>query len=193
MIILMILLPIVWAQAPESIELSFEPLTPIEGSAKWDWWQARTAYVPGETPLWLTTMSETGQQGAHDFHDVYQSLSRDAGQTWSEPQVVPSLKRITTEERFEVSPGDLWPKWHAKNGKILATGKTFNFEKGVKERRERERVSYVVFDPQSLEWGPLQFLEMPEQDASGSPIIAANAGCNQWVALPDGDVLLPIR
>ena len=52
------------ANATEVVPLKVEVLASIEGrSREWDWWQARTAYVPGESPLWITTMSETGRRG----------------------------------------------------------------------------------------------------------------------------------
>ena len=177
----------------EPVHLKFESRTAIDGSKDWDWWQARTAFVPGEGPTLITTMSETGRTGTHNFHDIYQSISRDDGRTWSHPEPVPSLKRTQQADGYEVAPGDLWPTWHARTGKVLATGKTFNFEDGKKENRLREKVSYAVTDPASGKWGLLRFLELPEKDHSGNPIVAANAGCTQRVDLPNGDVLLPVR
>lgn len=61
--------------ATNAAELQIDELTPIPGTEKWDWWQARSAYVPGPQPLWLTTMSQTGKTGAHDFHDILQSIT----------------------------------------------------------------------------------------------------------------------
>ncbi len=175
------------------VQLKFELLGSIQGTQRWDWWQARTAYVPGDDPFLLTTMSQTGKTGSHDFHDILQSISRDRGQTWSEPTIVSTLKRTRQSDGFEVAPGDLWPKFHAKTGKILVTGKTFNFENGKREIRLRERVSYAVMDPSTGEWGPLRLLDVPEKDHSGATITGANAGCTQRVDLPNGDVLLPVR
>lgn len=177
----------------EPVALKFETWTSIDGSKDWDWWQARTAFVPGEVPLLITTMSETGRTGTHNFHDIYQSVSRDAGRTWSKPVAIPSLKRTLQADGYEMAPGDLWPTWHAKTGKVLVTGKTFNFEGGKKENRLREKVSYAVMDPKSGEWGPMRFLALPKNDHSGKPIVAVNAGCTQRVDLPSGDVLLPVR
>ena len=72
------------ADAIELVPLKMEPLTPIAGrSLDWDWWQARTAYVPSPSPQWITTMSETGRSGTHNFHDIYQAVSRDGGRSWS--------------------------------------------------------------------------------------------------------------
>jgi len=177
----------------QTVALKFETRTPIDGSKNWDWWQARTAFVPGEVPLLITTMSETGRTGTHNFHDIYQSISRDDGRTWSKAALIPSLKRTLQADGYEVAPGDLWPTWHAKTEKLLVTGKTFNFENGKKENRLREKVSYAVMDPASGIWGPIRFLSLPEKDHSGKPIVAVNAGCTQRVDLPNGDILLPVR
>lgn len=174
-------------------ELQIDSLTAIPGTEKWDWWQARTAYVPGGNPMWITTMSQTGKTGTHNFHDILQSISRDGGHTWSAPKAIPPLKRVRQADGFEVAPGDLWPTYHAKSGNVLATGKTFNFENGMKEIRLREKVSYAVFDPRSGKWGPMRFLDLPATDHSGATITGGNAGCTQRIDLPNGDVLLPIR
>lgn len=165
----------------------------VEGSADWDWTQARTAFVPGEKPLCLTTMSRTAKVGAHGYHDVFLSVSRDLGETWSQPELIPALRRSRQPDGYEVVAGDLWPKFHEATGKVLVTGKTFNFEEGQKENILREKVSYAVIDPNSLECGPLRTVEMPEQDHDGRPFVAPNAGCHQRVDLPGGDILLPIR
>jgi hypothetical protein len=177
----------------KKVGLRVEMLTAIPGTDRWDWWQARTAQVPGEQPLWVTTMSETGKKVSHDFHDIYQSVSRDGGKTWSEPTIIPSLKRARQDDGFEVAPGDLWPTWHAKSWLVIATGKTFNFEGGKREIFTREKVSYAVMNPKSGRWGPVKFLTMPDKDHSGMAIVAANAGNNQRVDLPNGDILLPVR
>lgn len=177
----------------ESVQFELESLGGIEGSAEWDWWQARTAYVPGVKPRWVTTLSETGKGKSHDFHDIYQSTSLDAGRSWSRPAMITSLRRTKQADGYEVAPGDFWPTWHSKSGRVLATGKTFNFAGGKREVALRERVSYAVMDPNTGAWGPLQFLAMPEKDHGGYGITGANAGNTQRVDLPDGDILLPVR
>ncbi|MEM7014638.1 MAG: exo-alpha-sialidase, partial [Verrucomicrobiota bacterium] len=113
--------------------------------------------------------------------------------TWSKPAVIPTLRRTKQPDDFEVAPGDLWPVWHAKSRRVLATGKTFNFENGEKEIRLRERISYATMNPADGNWGPLKFLEMPKEDHAGYRITGANAGCTQRVDLPNGDILLPVR
>ena len=193
-VLLMLTASVAAAARPESakIQLQIEPLGSIPGSSQWDWWQARTAYIPSKAPMCLTTMSETGKTTSHDFHDIYQSVSYDHGKTWSSAKLIPSLQRRQQQDGYQVAPGDLWPSWHAATASILATGKTFNFRDGKKEDYLREKVSYAVMK-RGKSWGPLRFLDLPERDHAGYPIIAANAGCTQRYDLPDGDVLLPIR
>ena len=179
--------------AADPVPLKLESLGTIIGTERWDWWQARTALVPGEKPLWITTMSETGKTGSHDFHDIYQSLSRDGGRTWSQPAIIRSLKRFKQADGYDVAPGALWPAFHAKSGRVLTTGKTFNFADGKRENRLRERVSYAVMNPKTGAWGAMRFLKMPAKDHSGATITGANAGCTPRVDLPNGDILLPVR
>lgn len=174
-------------------ELDIERSTIVEGDAEWDWTQARTVMVPVENPYFLTTMSRTAKVGAHGYHDVYVVFSDDDGRSWSTPRVIPSLTRSLQDDGYEVVAGDLWPFWHAPTGKVIITGKTFNFAEGTKENYLREKVSYCVFDPQSRTFGPLRTVEMPDSDNTGDPFIAPNAGCHQQVVLPNGDIMLPIR
>ncbi|MCA9177761.1 MAG: exo-alpha-sialidase [Planctomycetales bacterium] len=164
----------------------------VVGDDQWDWTQARTAYVP-DRKLCVTTMSRTAKAGAHGYHDVYRVVSHDQGATWSEPVPIPALRRALQDDGYEVVAGDLWPTLHNVSGRILVTGKTFNFADGVKENFLRERVSYAVIQPGSLACGPLELLEMPRLDHDRKPIMAPNAGCHQRVDLSNGDVLLPVR
>ena len=191
------LLSICPAEEPVNVRLKIEHKPSIAGKSKdWDWWHARTAAVPQtdtHDAFLLTTMSESGRYVSHDFHDIFQMVSLDHGQSWTKPAVVEPLKRRKLSNGYEVAAGDMWPTWHAKSGKVLITGKTFNFENGKKENNRLEQVSWAVLDPATMKWSQLQFLELPEKDHSGAPIIACNAGNNQRVDLPNGDILLPIR
>lgn len=165
----------------------------VEGSADWDWTQARTTFVPGRPAMALTTMSRTAKVGSHGYHDVYVSISHDGGRNWSVPAVVPSLKRAQQDDGYEVVAGDLWPSWIAAKGQVLLTGKTFNFAGGTKENILREKVSYAIIDPIAVDCGPLKTVVMPKADHQGRPFIAPNAECHQPIVQSDEEVLLPIR
>lgn len=188
-LLIITLLAIEQSRSEETLTVEISTIT--EGTTEWDMTQARSAHVPGKNPLSITTMSKTARVGAHGFHDVFLSTSRDLGKTWSEPTVIPSLKRFRKTDGYEAVPGDLWPQWHPASGKILITGKIFQFEGGIRENNQREQIAWASLDPDTLTCGPLGILEMPEREEE--EIISPNAGCHQWVTLPDGKLLLPVR
>ena len=165
--------------------------TIAEVNDQWDWFQARSAYIPGESPV-CVTMNQTRHRFTHDYCDVYQSISRDDGTTWSAPAAVASLRRVETADGYAVAGSDFWTQWHARSGMILSSGVSFYFAGGRHEHHLRHRVAYAVMDPQTETWGPLRELELPERDHASQPMLAQSAGCSQRVDLPDGDVLLPI-
>lgn len=150
-----------------TLAIAAEPLqiqrsTIVQGDADWDWTQARTAIVPGDDePFFLTTMSRTAKVGAHGYHDGY-----------------------------EVVAGDLYPVWHAATGKVLITGKSFNFAGGSKEDILREQVVYCVFDPQTRQFGPLATLAMPEQDHAtlGNSGVCRIDDNESWITVAEGRV-----
>jgi hypothetical protein len=174
-------------------ELEIACSTMVEGNQEWDWLQARTAYVPGEESFSVTLMNQTRRRFTHDYCDIYQTTSRDGGDSWSDPSPVPSLRRATTADGYEVAPSDLWTQWHPKSGMVIAAGVSFHFAAGQHEHHLRQQAAYAVMDPKVASWGPLQALELPELDHENLPMLAQSAGCSQRVDLIDGDVLLPLR
>ena len=69
-ILLVLLVPKIQAFGEDegNVDIEIELLSSIPGrDLQWDWWQARTAFVPsskngkGTKSKWVTTMSETGR------------------------------------------------------------------------------------------------------------------------------------
>ena len=171
-------------------------LTAARGTDKVNWMQARTAVIPGEKPIIVTTMSEYPRnvKGVHAYHDIYETRSYDMGQTWSEPKVIPTLRKTDPGNGYEKVIGDLWPKWHVKTGTILGTGKSFFFESGVlRDVETMQEVAYCAWNREKDCWGPMKSVDMPTIDNTGQPLQQANAGCVQRYDLPDGEILLPFR
>ncbi len=154
--------------------------------------QTRGALIAGNPGSVIVTAQELDPNVTHGFLDLYSLETTDGGNTWTKPKVIESLRRKRMPGGYELVMGDVYPVWHKKTNKVLATGKTFGFVNG-KENRRYEQVSYTVYDPLSGKWGPLQLVKLPKADHEGRPFIEANAGCNQPYDLPDGDILLPIR
>jgi hypothetical protein len=155
--------------------------------------QSRAALVPGSPSRVVVTTQQIERQGSHGYRDVFQVETTDGGTTWWEPREIESLRRRRMPEGHDLVIGDVCPQWHAATGMVLATGKTFGFDGGVKENRGHERVSYAVFNPRTNAWSGLKLVQMPERDHAGVAILEPNAGCNQRYDLPHGELLLPIR
>ena len=154
---------------------------------------ARAAFIPGDPGRGLLLIQEMDTGSTHGFRDLYSSETTDRGLTWSAPERIETLRRTTRTDGYDQVAGDLYPQWHAATGVVLATGKTFGFRNGTQEDRSQERVSYSIYNPEKRTWSGMQVLALPPRDHEGKAFQEANAGCNQWFALPDGDLLLPIR
>ena len=179
-----------------------ELIAAARGSQKANWLQARTAVIPGEKPVIVTTMSEYPQdlKGSHAYHDIHETRSYNMGRTWSEPEVIPTLRKREIEGGCEKVIGDFWPKWHDSTCTILGTGKSFFFKAGIfgsesgrYDVESMQEVAYCVCDEKKGGWGPMKSVEMPTVDNAGEPLKETNAGCTQRYDLPDGEILLPFR
>ncbi len=93
------------------------------------------------------------------------------------------------EKKIEEVPGDFWPQWHAKSGKVLGLGTTFRYlHDSGPMRNAKADTCYSTYDPERRAWSPLALLEMPQGELSD----AARAACVQRYDLPNGDILLPV-
>ncbi len=132
--------------------------------------------------------------GSDVYFDLNEFRTDDFGKTWVGP--VPhhdTLGRHVVgklgETNIEEVPGDFWPQWHARSGKLLGIGVTFRYvdDKGPIKNRQAD-TCYTTYDAERHDWAPLAVLEMP----IGSVSYDARAACVQRYDLPGGDILLPI-
>src|SRR5436190_23650568 len=107
------------------------------------WSQSRAALIPGNPARVLLTTQQIEKSGSHGYRDLFMVETRDGAQTWTRPERIESLRRARMPEGHDLVMGDVCPQWHAATRVVLATGKTFGFDGGVKENRAFERVSYA--------------------------------------------------
>ncbi len=181
------------ALSAAAADFRIEHSTVLTSSGPYYWAQSRAAVIPGNPARVIVTTQQIEKQGAHGYRDVFVTETTDGGKTWSAPHEIVSLRRARMPEGHDFVMGDICPQWHEKTGVLLATGKTFGFDGGVKENRGFERVSYAIYSPEKDVWSGLKLLELPEKDHEGKPFLEPNAGCHQRWDLLDGDILLPIR
>ncbi|MDO6437137.1 sialidase family protein [Cyclobacterium sp. 1_MG-2023] len=176
----------------ESEAFSVELETIAKGNEKeYTWTHARSAVIPSDKPKVLTTMSQTLKEGSDVYHDLYQVISQDMGQTWSEPEAIPSLTIIEQDSGYR-SVVDMWPQWHSSTNKVLNIGTSPFYSNERTHDGWKKKVVYACFDPETEKWSSPKFLKLPELDHDGMLLMAPAAGSAQWLELPNGDILLPV-
>jgi hypothetical protein len=176
----------------ENESYSFVLETITKGKEKeYTWTHARSAVIPSDKPKVLTTMSQTLKEGSDVYHDLYQVISQDMGQTWSEPEVIPSLTIIEQDSGYR-SLVDMWPQWHSYTNKVLNIGTSPFYSNAKTHDGWKKKVVYACFDPETEQWSLPKFLKLPELDHDGMLLMSPAAGSAQWLELPHGDILLPI-
>jgi hypothetical protein len=158
--------------------------------------QARAGIVPrsgGQPPIIVMTTNPLLVTGSDVYQTVHDLRSDDLGKTWTKPTPQPSLGRRQRSpiDGLPAEEGvcDLWPKWHAKTGKLLNIGHVVNYVDDVHPvPNQRRETIYTVYDPEGRTWTPWKKMMLPD----GSNTYPAGAGCAQRVDLPNGDILLPV-
>ena len=158
------------------------------------WAQARAGIIPpapGDPdgmPTALITTQPLLLSGSDVYYAVHQMVSKDLGQTWTDPQVCPTLERRKPRTDVDVALCDFTPMWHAASGRLLGTGHTaWYLNNRLMPKRPRE-TGYSVYDASTSAWSAWKTLQMPQRPEFNS----AGAGSTQRVDLPDGQILLPI-
>lgn len=157
--------------------------------------QARAGIVPreGQPPIVVMTMNPLIITGSDVYLTVHDMRTDDLGKTWSPPTPHETLARRKDDpidgKPAEIGICDMWPKWHAKTGKLLNIGHTVRYvdDKGPVKGTRRE-TCYTVYDPDKRTWSAWKRIMLPGTDLT----YPAGAGCSQRVDLPNGDILLPV-
>jgi len=173
------------AQSVDGLIASIEKITLKRGSdgSGPSWFHPRPCLVPSKDgPVVFMTMQEI--RGSDYFLPVHWMESRDLGQTWTEPQPVPTLGRDpTTDGRGDEGVCDVVPQYHAQTGSVLALGHNV-FYRGPKfDRKQPSRCPvYAVY--KDGKWSARKRLLW--DDPRGAFIYTNN--CGQREVLEDGSI-----
>jgi hypothetical protein len=147
------------------------------------WFHPRACMVPSKSgPLAFMTLQTI--TGSDYFGPVHWMSSSDLGQTWTEPQPVPSLGRVKSDG-VEEGVCDVVPEWHPHTKVVLALGHNV-FYSGPKFSSNQPPRWPIYSVWRDGHWGPRRKLEWA--DPRGASIYSNN--CGQRVTLPNGDILL---
>jgi hypothetical protein len=157
--------------------------------------QARAGIVPreGQSPIVVMTMNPLIITGSDVYLTIHDMRTDDLGKTWTPPTPHETLARRPDEpingKPAEIGICDMWPKWHAKTGKLLSIGHTLRYVDDKEPvKGARRETCYTVYDPEKRTWSSWKRLMLPGTDLT----YPAGAGCSQRVDLPNGDILLPV-
>lgn len=176
----------------ESKTFKLELVTIAKGNEKeFTWTHARSAVIPSDPPKVITTMSQTLKKGSDVYHDLFQIESLDRGESWTSPEVIPSLTIIKQDSGYR-SLVDMWPQWHSNTKKVVNIGTSPFYSNAKTHDGWKKKVVYAFLDSETEQWSAPQFLELPKLDHDGMLLMAPAAGSAQWLELPNGDILLPI-
>lgn len=160
------------------------------------WFHPRATALPGlgknGQPAVIVTTQKHLAADDH-YSGLYFLRSDDLGKTWVGPTEIPELAWRQGPDDATVAVIDVTPGWHASTGKMIAIGaKTLYTKAGaiLTNTARSYETSYAVFDPQTNAWTKWRELQMPDTDGK---FFRAGSGCSQWLAQPDGSLLVPIQ
>ena len=189
------------ATAAEPVHLPFEVLAEPavqELSPEFCWFHPRAAAVPGAgkdgQPAVVMTLMKHLSADDH-YSGLYFMRTDDLGQTWTRPAAIPELAWRKLSNDITAAVIDTTPGWHAKSGRLLVIGaRTLYTASGdyasLQTMPRSYETSYATYDPAADLWTGWKELEMPETDGK---FFRAGSGCSQWLAMPDGSLLIPIQ
>lgn len=152
------------------------------------WFHPRAGAIPGPTPKIVLTMQKLNLKRSDVFYPIASCESSNLHNVWS-PIVEHTqiLGRHPLENSFEEGVCDFTPKWHAKSGKLLATGHTVVYSNDVLVAVRPRFGVWSVYKPETRTWTSWAKLAMPDEPRFKN----GGAGSTQRVDLKNGDILLP--
>ncbi|MFN3191690.1 MAG: sulfatase-like hydrolase/transferase [Aureliella sp.] len=152
------------------------------------WFHPRACWVPKDSgDEILMTLQEIS--GSDYFGPVMWMNSQNGGESWSEPEPIPSLGRVSVPGHDGLQAGvcDVTPEYHPQTGTVLALGHVV-FYKGPRFSRDEQLARYPVYAVRKPDgtWGERRILEW--DDPRGAFIYSNN--CGQRVVAENGDVFM---
>ncbi|HOZ45169.1 MAG TPA: exo-alpha-sialidase [Candidatus Hydrogenedentes bacterium] len=159
------------------------------------WFHPRVAAIPGAGkdggPAVIMTLQKHLHVSDH-YSGLYEMRTDDLGVTWIGPTPRAEMDWVTRPDDEVEAMCDVTPGWHAQAKRLLAIGAKVRYREDGEQLYDKPRSragAYSVFDPRKSQWYAWRVLSMPDVL---SKFFGVTPGCVQWLAEPDGSVLLPI-
>ena len=183
-------LPIIRCAKKEKIEL----IEKIECQIIWNgrtggktWFHPRACIVLAQPAPYALMTCQT-ISGSDVFSQVHWSISKDKGNTWSEPEPIPSLGRQKLPDGLEEGTCDVVPDYHPQTNTVLAIGHNVYYKNNVLARPSEGRYTVYVIRDNAGNWSERKKLLWDNPMATA----IYSAGCAQRITLKDGNIILPL-
>lgn len=154
------------------------------------WFHPRACMIPsaGDTPP-MALMTQQAITGSDYFGPVHWTASTDLGNTWSEPEPIPSLGRHPVPGHDGLLRGvcDVVPEAHPPTRSVLAMGHAV-FYRGDHFSGKDQLPRYPVYAVRGPGGAWSEARRLVWDDPRGSLIYTNN--CGQRVTLPNGDIAM---
>lgn len=176
------------AHAAEPVDFTVKLETVMKhDDGKFLWFHPRAAAVPGGVVMTIQKHLKVS-----DYYSGLHFMRRDGVDgAWSGPILPPEIDWQPQADGVTISVADVTPGWHEKTGKLIAIGCRVRYSpkgKQLDDVRRAHQTVYAVFNPGTSKWTPWRELKLPATEEFN---FARNA-CAQWVAKPDGTLLVPL-
>jgi hypothetical protein len=166
----------------------------IESSIIWPgrteghtWFHPRACRIPSKpNPVVLMTCQTIS--GSDVFSQVFWSRTEDSGQSWRQPQPIPSLQSTTRPDGIEEGTCDVVPDYHKMTNSVLAIGHNVYYKDNVLTQPYENRYPVYVIGDENGNWSERKKLEWDNPEITG----IYTSGCAQRITLDNGQIILPL-
>ncbi len=161
---------------------------------KFLWFHPRPCAIPASEPQKPPRVIITLQKHLRvsDYYSgLWYMISDDLGRSWTGPVEIPTLAWRHGPNHTIESIADVTPGYHPKSGKMLAIGAgVFYRADGAQEENLpiASPTVYAIYDSTADRWSERATLDLPDEPRFHT----ARCACSQWIANPDGSLLLPL-
>ena len=151
------------------------------------WFHPRACVIP-DTPNPKALMTLQGISGSDYFHPVCWTVSTDMAVTWTKPEPIPALGRVTLPDGVEEGVCDVVPEYHPQTDTVLAMGHNVYYRDNALMLPQDRRYSVYVVLAADGDWSEKRILEWDDPRATS----IYSCGCAQRVTLENGNVIVPL-
>lgn len=150
------------------------------------WFQPDAASIDGQR---IVMLLQRALLSTSDYYSgLYVMHSANRGETWMPPEAPPELGWQTESDGMVSCICDVRAGLHRPTGKLLIIGHATRYRDGKPFFDAPRGTAYSSYDVDTGAWQPWDVLDTGDVET----FFNAGSGCCQWIAEPDGTLLVPM-